>query len=263
MTSGERAVRPDYRFLLVCLANTCALLVAVLLPAPPILRTLISLPLVFALPGEAALRVLGLRIGLIPRVPMIVGMSMAMTIVGGLVLDCFNGLTPIGWIVWLGASAIVPAALSRREIATVRLAFPIVKFRHACMFAATCVVLVLTFLGTIHNIALYHPFRYTDFWMVPLDQATDAYAIGIKNGEGRTENYTVRFTVDQRIEGEWQNIVLAPEESLTLPVTVPPGAPAQAWLFRADRPDSVFRTVDVARSEKLGALTRDDAGSGG
>ena len=256
-------MRPEHRFLLVCLANTCALLVAVLLPAPPILRTLISLPLVFALPGEAALRALGLRIGLIPRVPMIVGMSMAITIVGGLVLDCVDGLTPIGWIAWLGASAILPAALGRRGVANVRLGFPIMKFRHACMFGATCAVLVLTFLGTIHSISLYHPFRYTDFWMVPLDQATDAYAIGIKNGEGRPEIYTVRFTVNQRIEGEWQNIVLAPEESLTLPVTIPPGAPAQAWLFRADRPDSVFRTVDVARSEELGALTRDDTGSGG
>jgi hypothetical protein len=263
MMSGGYAVRPEHRFLLACLANSCALLAALLLPAPPILRTLIALPLVFVLPGEAVLRALDLRFEPIARIPIMVGMSMALTLVGGLVLDCLDALNPPGWVGWLGASAILPAALSRRGVANVRLALPSVKFRHVLILAATCAVLVLTFLGTIRSIALYHPFRYTEFWMVPQDAATDAYAIGIKNGEGRPETYTVRLAVDQQIEGEWQNIVLAPEASLTLPITVPPGAPAQAWLFRSEQPNSAYRTVNVTSNGEIGAFTGNSTGDGG
>ena len=257
-------MRPEPRFLLVCLANTGALVAALDLAASPILRMLIALPLIFVLPGEAALRALDLRFAPVARTPIVVGMSTAMTLAGGLVLDCFGGLTPIGWVAWLGAAAVLPAALAARHGgAGVSLTLPIVRLRHALMLAATCAVLVLTFLSKVHSTELYHPFQYTDFWMVPQVYGADAYAIGIKNGEGRTETYTVRLIVDQRIEGEWQNIVLATEQSMTLPVSVPTGASAQAWLFRAGQPDSVYRSVNVAGKEEIGAITANDTGGGG
>jgi hypothetical protein len=263
MMSGEYGMRPERRFLLVCLANTCGLLGAMVLPAPPILRTLIALPLIFVLPGEAALRALALRFEPIARIPIVVGLSMALTLSGGLILDCFGGLTPGGWVAWLGAAALVPATLARGGVAVSRLTVFDVKIRHALMVVATCAVLAVAFHGTIRGIELYHPFRYTDFWMVPLDEATNAYAIGIKNGEGKTESYTVRFTVEQRLAGEWQNIVLAPEHSLILPIAVPLGASAEARLFHTEQPDSVYRTVNVAGEEEMGAITVNDAGGGG
>jgi hypothetical protein len=263
MMSGDSVVRPDNRFLLTCLASACALLAEVVLSASPILRTVIALPLVFVLPGEAALRALDLRFGPVARTPIVVGMSTAMTLVGGIVLDCLGGLTPIGWVAWLGAATVLPATLAGGGGAGDSITLPVVRVRHAIMLAATCAILVLTFLSKVHSTELYHPFDYTDFWMVPQEPGSDAYTIGIKNGEGRAELYTVRLLVDRQITGEWQDIVLAPKQSMTLPVSVPPGTAAQAWLFRAAQPNSIYRSVNVASKEENGVITGNDLGDGG
>lgn len=261
--SGRCTVRPEHRFPLTCIAVAGASLVAVLLPAPLILRTLIALPLVFILPGEAALRAFRLRFSRAAHVPVAVGTSMAITVLGGLLLDWLGGLTPLGWSLWLGGVSVLAAVVARRGALGPRAALPFPAVRHGIMLAATCAVLALAVLSTVRSTEAYHPFDYTDFWMLPQGSTSDAYLIGIKNGEGRPESYTVQLTVDQRLTGQWRNLVLAPGQGMTLPITVPLGEPAEAWLFRAEQPGVIYRSVTVAGKEAMGAGAEAAAAGGG
>ena len=235
---------PKRRFLLICTAITCASLISAILPAPPILRTLIALPLVFVLPGAAILRALDLRFAPCAHAPIVVGISMAITVLSGLVLDWLGWLTPLGWAAWLGGVSILAAreAPQGRD-AAVHQPIPTVTVRHGAMLAATATVLMLTVLGALRSSETYHPFPHTSFWMLPQSEDSDVYLIGIKNGEGRPESYAVQLMVDQRITGEWQDLTLAPGQSVIYPVMVPAGAPAQAWLYRAEQPNAIYRTV--------------------
>lgn len=253
-------MRPDHRFLLTCSAITCAAVIAAVVPVPAILRTLIAIPLVFVLPGAALLRALDLQFSPCSRVPIVVGLSMAITVLSGLALDWLGGLTPLGWAAWLGGVSILAAAVAAQgNAAGIRALPPTVRVRHGVMLAATVAVVVLTFLGTLRGTATYHPFPHTSFWMLPEEAASNVYLIGIKNNEGRTESYAVQLMVDQRITGEWQDLELASGQSVTYPVMVPQGAPAQAWLYRAEQPNAIYRKVSVAGNEVMESET-DSAG---
>ena len=91
------------------------------------------------------------------------------------------------------------------------------------------------------------------------EAGSNVYLIGIKNNEGRPESYAVQLMVDHRITGEWQDLALASGQSMTYPVMVPQGAPAQAWLYRAEQPNAIYRKVTVAGNEVMESET-DSAG---
>lgn len=244
---------PKRRFLLICTAITCLALIAAVLPVPTILRTLIALPLVFVLPGTALLRALDLRFTPCAHAPIVVGTSMAITVLSGLVLNWLGWLYPIGWAAWLGGVSILAAVVAPQGgDAGVRQPVQTVGIRHGVMLAASAAVLVITVQGTLRSTAAYHPFPHTSFWMLPLAQNGDVYLIGIKNNEGRPESYAVQLMVDRRITGEWQDLTLAPGQTVTYPVMVPAGAPAQAWLYRSEQPDLIYRRVTVAGNDEAG-----------
>jgi len=240
-------MRPKYRFLRLCVLITCVSLAAMVLPVPPILRALFALPLVLVLPGAALLRALNLRFAPGAHAPIVVGLSMAITVVSGLALNGLGWLNPFGWAVWLGGFSILLAEKAGPEAETgFRPLIPNVRFRHAAMLCATTAVLVLTVQSASRATAQYHPFPHTSFWMLPLAPTGDVYLIGIKNDEGQPETYAVQLMVGQRVTGQWEDLRLIPGQSLTYPVVVRKGAPAQAWLFRAAQPESIYRWVTVA-----------------
>ena len=246
-------MRRERRFLLACIAVTCAALIAVVLPVPVVLRTLIALPLVFVLPGAACLRALDLQFTPLAHAPIAVGISMAITVLSGLALNGLGGLTPLGWAAWLGGFTIVAAAVAaRRDAIAVRRPLPAAKIRHGAMLAGTAAMLALTVLGTLRSTAAYRPFPHTSFWMLPEEDDSNIYLIGIKNDEGRPESYAVQLLVEGRATGEWQDLTLAPGQSETYPAIVPRGAAAQAWLYRAEQPDTIYRRVTIAGNDEMG-----------
>jgi hypothetical protein len=240
-------MRPEHRFAARCGMITGAALVMMLLPAPAILRMVFALPLVFVLPGLTMLRALNVRFTPTAHGPLVVGLSMAITVLSGLALNWLGGLTPFGWAAWLGGLSILLALAPQpvRDTAG-RAPRPPMRTRHGAMLAAAAAVLVLTVHGTLRATAAYRPFPHTSFWMLPMAQASDVYVIGIENDEGHPENYAVQLMVDQRLTGQWQNLLLAPGQTETYLATVQPGAAAEAWLYRAERPDTIYRRVTVA-----------------
>jgi hypothetical protein len=250
----------ERRFFLLCSVITGVSLLAAILPAPAILRIGLALPLVFVLPGMALLRALGLRFTRSAQAPIVVGISMAITVLGGLALDWLGGLTPLGWAAWLGGFSTLAAGASRAGDAGVHQPLPAIRIRHGVMLAAAAAILLLTFQGTLRNVAAKNPFPHTSFWMLPLAPASDVYLIGIKNDEGRPEIYGVQLMVDRRTTGEWQDLNVPSGHTVTFPVMVQTGAPAEAWLYRAEQPDAIYRRVTVAgRNDFDGAAISDTA----
>ena len=164
-----------------------------MLSAPIVVRTVLAVPLVFVLPGAALLRAAKLRFAPLVQAPIMVGVSMATTVISGLVLDVLGGLSPVGWSAWLGGVCVLAASAAARHGATEpRPSLPIVRVRHVIMLATACFTLALTFIGALHDVRQYHPFDYTDFWMLPQQVGSDGfYQIGIKNGEGQPERVLV------------------------------------------------------------------------
>ncbi len=92
---------------------------------------------------------------------------------------------------------------------------------------------------------------FTQFWMLPADQANKscAVSIGVQNFESDSVTYRVVMMVNGSQAGMWSSIVLAPQEKWSRSVPVKPGAASslyiEAQLYRADKPGTVYRNVHL------------------
>jgi len=210
------------------------------------LRTLVAFPLIFIVPGLVTLRALHIELTPLERWVLIIGLSMVVTVVGGLLLAPGSWLTPRGWLVWFSLATIGGSlfALGRGSSAQLRWHFPRIRARHFALCAAIVGVMVLTLQNAIRNNDAYIPFRYTDFWMLPDGRPSNLYTIGIKNREGIDEHYTVRVMVDGAIVGTWPVTVPA-DQTITSTLALPAGQKAVAWLLRQNQSE-VYRSVSAS-----------------
>lgn len=209
-------------------------------------RTLVALPLVMVMPGAALLKALRIDLTIPGRYALIIGLSMAITVLGGLLLALRSWLTPYGWLLWFSVSTLGGAVLAlERGSATSTWRTPRVRARHVGLCGAVVGVVVLTLQNAIRHHNAYLPFPYTDFWMLPARQASNLYTIGIRNGERIDEQFTVRVMVDGSVVGVWQ-VSVAQDQTVTHTVMLPAGHAAVAWLFRAKDPVRVYRNVSAA-----------------
>src|SRR5689334_5827717 len=74
------------------------------LPVGPYLRAVAALPLVFVLPGAALLRALQIEMAAPGHYALIVGISLALCLLGGLFLAAIGLLNPSGWMLWLSGT---------------------------------------------------------------------------------------------------------------------------------------------------------------
>jgi len=211
------------------------------------LRTLVAFPLIFVVPGLVTLRALRIELTTLERWVLIIGLSMVVTVLGGLLLAPGSWLTPRGWLVWFSVATLGGALfnLGRGSAAQVRWHFPRIRARHFALCAAIAGVMVLTLQNAIRNHDAYFPFRYTDFWMLPDGHPSNLYTIGIKNVEGIDEHYTVRVMVDGTTVGTWPVTVPA-DQTITNTLALPAGQKAVAWLLRQKNQSEVYRSVSAS-----------------
>lgn len=96
----------------------------------------------------------------------------------------------------------------------------------------------------------HRQFKFTNFWLLPVEGETDVFTIGVANREQRGMTYTLQIMTDgivfRTVEGlqlddgaTWtENLSIIPQDSSK-------GA-IEAWLFRSDQPDVVYRRVNVS-----------------
>ena len=255
MMSGVCNVRGDVTLFAVSallLAVSSALLALGSVPYVPLasvlyVRTLVALPLIFAVPGLVMLRALRVEVTASGRLVLITGLSMAVTVLGGLLLALERWLTPQGWLAWFGVVTLGGALLTagRGSAAPIRWHVPRIRVRHLALCAAIVSVMLLTLQNAMRHHDAYVPFQYTDFWMLPDAQASNLYTIGVKNRERADEDFTIRVMVDGAIVGTWQ-VIVPTDQTITHTVALPAGQQAVAWLLRGKDPGEVYRSVSAS-----------------
>jgi uncharacterized membrane protein len=190
-----------------------------------------------------------------------VGLSIAATIFGGFVLNIIGRLDPLGWALWLSAVVLLSSYIAtiRGATTSVNVVAPLsITPRRpatrtvitASALAAALAITVATFVWKINADNNYRPFRFTEFWMVPLhsnDQG--AFTIGVANQEPQTLNFDIEVRIDGATLAVWRTVTVKPGESVTKVITVPEGGAHErrvtAWLFKSDDPSFVYRQTSA------------------
>lgn len=222
----------------------------------PLLRLLAGALLVLWLPGyalTAALFAEG-KLSLPLRLLLNLGLSLAVTGVGGFVLNLTPwGLGPLSWAMWLGGATILAAgfALSRRN--RERILYPQadrldLTVSQGLLMGAALIVMIAA-VGVARWGALEAPSTpFTQLWATPIMRSDgEAIQIGIYNGEGSTETYTLQVKIGDEIIYGWSALMLAQDQRwqqiVQLPAELAAGAPVEVQIYRTAAPDQLYRSV--------------------
>lgn len=226
-----------------------AILVAAALS--PLVRGLVVIPLVLFLPGYAVMRAMGMRARFeAAHAVLASGLSMAIVVFDGLLLNWIGVLTPVGWAVSLGlatAAALgaggAPTLLRQRRFV---LAAGGLSVRRALMFAAALAICGASIQLSRERALSQREFLATEFWLVPAQPGNlSSLTIGVKNLEGEKADYDIELTLDGRLVDTWRSISLGDGETWTanahLGVNAGAGGRAEAWLFKNHNRELVYR----------------------
>jgi hypothetical protein len=224
--------------------------VGLLLNGYPLWRLILAAPLVLVVPGAALLRLFPGRMAAPGRYALIAGLSMAVCVLDGLLLNAVGALTTLGWFVLLSAISLTGALVPPRPDEAISRRWSGLTFRprHGVLVAATLAAMTVTLSASLRNATDFHPFAYTEFWMVPVQPGSTGYEMGIRNQERRPEVVTLRVTVDGTLFGVWRDIAVAPGETVLKRVALPEGRKAEAMLFRAGSDNTIELLRKVSAS---------------
>ena len=214
------------------------------------LGLLFGLPLALALPGYA-LRAAGSpssALGPAERLAFSLGGSIAVSVLGGLVLDATPwGLGPASWALLLGGITLAAcaAALFRRRAvaeapadATARM-----RLREIGLFGLAALVAATAFGVAIGGAAQPPAEGFTQLWMLP---AAGQLRLGVQSYEPQPARYTVELVAGDTLVRRWAAVDLQPgtrwETEALLP-SAEPGAAIELRLYRSDQPARVYRRV--------------------
>ncbi|MDQ2787901.1 MAG: DUF1616 domain-containing protein [Chloroflexota bacterium] len=218
------------------------------------IRGPLAVLLIAVLPGYTILRAVRLQdAGFPARVLLILGISVALTGLGGFVLNETPwGLQARSWAVLLGgvtAIAAIIALVRRDNRAPIRpRARPaphahLWKARHTILLVmALCVV---TSAATVAYLGASHQPRngFTQLWMTPEPSAgPTALRLGIDSEELTATQYRLDLSIEGQVVQEWSVPTLKPHDQWQTIVIVPNGSgTVEATLYRADAPNQVYR----------------------
>ncbi len=229
-------------------------------PALAPLRPYGALPLALLLPGLAVSRLA------LPRFPVSLelfvlacGLSVAISIAAGLLLNLGGALTPLGWASALGGVTLLSSAAQflrnpspAPPVDSVGVRLPL-SIGQAAMFAVACAI-ALCGVGLARVGAMSQSeYAFTEFWMTPHDPvARDVVTIGVRNEEKATTGYRVVIVADGATIGRWPPVTLDPGATWTVDFPIDGelrrARRVEAWLYREDDPKLVYRKVWLASS---------------
>ena len=227
-----------------------------------IIRLILGLPLVCFLTGHTVLRAIKpvQTPGPLEHSVFAAGLSIAVCVGGGFLLNMISMLNPIGWALWfiaVNGVAMVIALRQPYDESFVLPTLPRIRIWHALTLCAAIGIMVGSFMLSAHVINTFHEFKYTEFWLVP--QGTGKLAVGIQNRETESEEYDIEVTAvgsaDKAPAGRADKTMIATFRSIDL-------APGQQWgraitvgLNQKRVEAHLYRTRDHALYRKVSALT--------
>lgn len=242
-------------------ATVCAV-VGVTMFESPVVRTIAGLPLIFYLPGHAILCAVGRpRRNPFEVAVFTAGLSIAVTIFCGLVLNLLGPLTPLRWTVALAVITLVAYWLAHRSTRD-RLPFPVRPLRfpalsrkRVLMLVASIVIVAVATTWSRFDAQAYREFAFTELWMVP-ETGGSTVTVGIRNAERAPTSYDLELTIDNRIVAVRRAIELNVGEKwlsdIAWPVRDGKAHAAEARLFKHGQDGVVYRRVWL-RTEPEGA----------
>jgi uncharacterized membrane protein len=227
---------------------------------PTVLRVILAALFVFALPGYVLTAALfpNQEISRLERLLYSVGLSLAVTIIGGLALNFTPwGLRLSAWGVLLPLVTLIGslAALLRRRKAPASKPAAVhfrLTLHQGLMFGLAGLVGVAA-IGLARLPSL--PFDsqgYTSLWMLQGQQSqSNTLVIGIHSQEFAPTQYRLVVTLDGKPFLDWRDIQLDPGQQWqrTVPMPTDPG-PMEAILYREDNPNTVYRYVTFSPNLK-------------
>jgi uncharacterized membrane protein len=230
--------------------------------------------LVLVLPGYALVAALFPRRSLAApeRLLFIIGLSLTVSVLGGLVLNFTPwGIGPNSWAVFLTCITAASGAVgvARRTVQGVdaedrqpwhqgmtadELRGPLwgAKPRTGLLFGLAA-LLATGALGVARFGATQQPGpEFTQLWIVPANSGSQyAVRVGVRSFEHTPTNYRLQVKLNGGVVRQWPSIVLKPEQTWEVDLILAPGCGScppntqaiEAVLYRADRPDVVYRSA--------------------
>jgi uncharacterized membrane protein len=232
-----------------------------LTPTPEPLKIVVIIPLLLLLPGLVVIRgALRKKAMNFEFLILAIGMSVALTIVLGLVLHGLNALNSGGW--GAAISALLAVAIwrwlfakdaSRKEE---RLSpFAVAGNRRLAACSGVAAALFAGSIALAHYGADNHrQFAYSELWMVPSEGAdSNTISVGVRNDEQKATNYDLEVLVDNKVFVRWPEFRLENDEQWTrelpIPLAIRHSRHVEARLYNRDQPLRIYRRVWLSRDE--------------
>ncbi len=208
---------------------------AVLIQAPPIVRLIPALPLVFYAPGHVLVSALfpPRSLPALERLLMSVGGSIAITILVGLSVAVTPfGLGPVTWTVALASITVLGVAVAwlRRRGAypgSPASRLPRIKLRDGLPMLVAGVGTVAILIGTRTMAADQEPAPPAQLWLLPGDPGSPVARLGMR-ADGIGGDYTIRltsaglllqeFAIRVDAEGSWERDITLSDEARRQPI---------------------------------------------
>jgi hypothetical protein len=231
----------------------------------PLLRVLLALLLVVLAPGYSVMLAAcpGPSIAGTERLVLSVGVSMALAVLGGLLLNWTPwGLRPESWVVLLSGVTLVAAVVAFARLRKPRTSARVNgrparshgRFGIGSVCLVTLAVTIVSATIFLARISADTPIEagFSDLWMLPDEgAATQSVRLGVRSQEGTLTSYRLRLDVDGAPEASWDIVDLAPGEVWQSTVALPPdtdrSAVVEARLYRAA--ESVVGQAKVGDAE--------------
>ena len=207
--------------LIVIFAWAAATTAAVALSDSQLLRLVLALPLLLLFTGHALLRAFGpVATSATEHVICAIGLSIAVALPTGFLLNRLGALAPLGWA--LALLAVVAASLAitfwRKRPAEPYLVMwnlPGWRARHVAMIGLAAVVIVGAYARAVSDASKQRQFDYVNFWMVAGTKAPGAVIVGIESAERESQLFDVEVTSDGQLVAVWRAVALDPGERWT------------------------------------------------
>jgi uncharacterized membrane protein len=212
-----------------------------------IVSAMIAIPAMLFAPGYAMTRLIvsSDRFGALERVVLSLGLSIAVTILGGILLNFSPfGLNVVAFT-WLVSLVTITCAVLAWRKGDQKLTLPRLALRpaHWLWFGLAAILVVSAFALSVYGAQTYQNTAFTQAWLLPADSAH--VTLGLHNDEGHTETYQVTLVVNGKLAHQWKNITLTTQQGWqqSYAVSGPPGAHVLVKIYRMENPTTVYRTV--------------------